>query len=108
MGVGWAEGWLFCGTQGSTQLVPALRWSCRFEGCAPKRELLGSLAGIFEEKAVQPMETNDRPCSLELSEDLVMYWTYPGTHRHLVRFWLHKYQCFSMMGGSEEVYGHSV
>lgn len=77
-GVGWAEGWLFCGTQGSTQLVPALRWSCRFEGCALSGRLLGSLAGIFEEKAVQPLETNDRPCTLELSEDSVMYWTYPG------------------------------
>ena len=56
-GVGWAEGWLFCGTQGSTQFVPVLRWSCRFEGCALSARLLGSLVGIFEEKAVQPLET---------------------------------------------------
>lgn len=56
----------------------SLAMELQVEGCALSARLLGSLAGIFEEKAVQPLETNDRPCSLELSEDLVMYWTYPG------------------------------
>lgn len=32
----------FCGTQGSIRLVPALRWSHRFEGCALGTRLPGS------------------------------------------------------------------